>query len=115
MPYYRIAAQIPPAPLWRWETTWMTSLEQVITFLVVYRCPASVCLRIFAAASPEALEGHLARANQGDLSGSWTDEQFLRDQSLEAVERAWRAAAGELAEGEPSQLVSPAGSAHVRV
>lgn len=109
MQYYLVAAQIPPARTWRWETTWMATLEETTSFLVIYRCPAPVHLWEFSAASTEEMETVLARAHRGDLFGSWTAEQFLREQPLEAVERAWLAAAGEQPEDVLSRPAATAG------
>jgi hypothetical protein len=107
--YYRVAAQVLPAGVWRWETTTLTTPEEVISFLVVYRCPAPVRLRVFSAPSIEALETGLTRATQGDMAGSLTAEQFLREQPIEMVQRAWLAAAGELPDAQLQRpLVSTA-------
>jgi hypothetical protein len=96
MYYFRVAVLREPAHQWQWETTWMTSVEAVIFFLVFYRCPPAVQLRVFAAPTPESLEAQLVRANHGELSDSWTAEQFLGAQRQELVEQAWHAAAAEV-------------------
>lgn len=96
MRYYRVAERSTPARLWCWKTTWMTRVEEVISYLVTYRCPQPVQLRVFTAPTLVGLEDQLIRANHGELSGSWTAEQFLERQSQEVVERARLAAAGEV-------------------
>jgi hypothetical protein len=77
MIYYRIAVQTKHAPTWRWMTTKLTSLYAVLNYLQTYRCPAYAQLRIFFAASVEALEEMLAAENQGDASFSVTPEYLL--------------------------------------
>lgn len=96
MCYFRVAVFCRPAHQWQWETTWMTSVEAVIFFLIFYRCPPAVQLRVFTAPTLEALEAQLVRANHGEGSDSWTARQFLGMQRQELVEQAWYAAAGEV-------------------
>lgn len=77
MIYYRIAVQTKHAPTWRWMTTKLTSLHAVLNYLQTYRCPSHARLRVFFAASVEALEDMLAAENRGDALFSVTPEQLL--------------------------------------
>lgn len=86
MTYYRIAVHSKQSPTWRWMTTKLTSLQAVLTYLQIYRCPAHAHLRIFFAASVEALEEMLAVENLGDASFSVTPEQLLSGRQMQSLE-----------------------------
>lgn len=88
MIYYRIAVHTKHTPTWRWMTTKLTSLQAVLNYLQIYRCPASAQLRIFIASSVEALEGMLAAENRGDASFSVTPEHLLSSGQSQALEEA---------------------------
>lgn len=84
----------------------MTSVEAINFFLVFYRCPPAVQLRVLTAPTPEALEARLVLVNQGELSDSWTVEQFLGAQRQELVEQAWYATAGEVLDAVPHRSLA---------
>ena len=88
MTYYRIAVQTKQSTTWRWMTTKLTSLQAVLTYLQIYRCPAHVHLRIFFATSVEALEEMLAIENRGDASFSVTPEQLLSEPQRQELTEA---------------------------
>ena len=92
MTYYRIAVQTKQSPTWRWMTTKLTSLQAVLSYLQIYRCPAHAQLRIFFATSVEALEEMLAVENRGDASFSLTPEQLLSGRQEEGLVEAQAAA-----------------------
>jgi hypothetical protein len=86
--YYRIAVHTKHTPTWRWMTTKLTSLQAVLNYLQIYRCPASAQLRIFFASSIEALEEMLAAENQGDTSFSVPPEHLLSGGQLQTLAEA---------------------------
>lgn len=85
MTYYRIAVYTKQSPTWRWMTTKLTSLQAVLTYLQIYRCPAHAQLRVFFAASVEVLEEMLAVENRGDATFSVTPEQLLSGPQIQAL------------------------------
>lgn len=111
MTYYRIAVQTKQSPTWRWMTTKLTSLQAVLTYLQIYRCPAHAHLRIFFATSVEALEGMLAVENQGDASFSVTPEQLLSEPQRQALTEE-QAAAEALASARQQILTTTVNAAY---
>jgi hypothetical protein len=111
MTYYRIAVQTKQSTTWRWMTTKLTSLQAVLTYLQIYRCPAHAHLRIFFATSVEALEGMLAVENQGGASFSVTPEQLLSEPQRQTLAEA-KTAAETLASARQRTLTTTVNAAY---
>src|SRR2546430_8168515 len=88
--YYRVAIQVDPLPIWKWQSTALSSLNILLHWLQYYRVLPHDRLRIFSSPSQEDLDEQLVRENQGLLSTSAMATQFLQERML-----AQREAVGE--------------------
>jgi hypothetical protein len=68
--YYRIAIQLEAQPPWKWQSTVLSSLGNLLQWLQVYRAFPQERLRFFSCASLQDLNEQLARENQGLVSAS---------------------------------------------
>ena len=80
--YYRVAIQVDAQPLWKWQSTALSSLNILLQWLQVYRAFPQERLRIFSSPSREALNEQLVRENQGLLSTSVPATQFLQARGI---------------------------------
>ena len=80
--YYRVAIQGEAPPPWKWQSTALSSLNSLLQWLQVYRAFPPERLRVFSSSSREALNGQLARENQGLLSTSVPATQFLHARGI---------------------------------
>jgi len=69
---YRVAWIPKGSDVWQWKSTQLSSLQAVLGFLQLYRAIARERLQVFAAASPQDLEGQLALQNLGREHASLT-------------------------------------------
>ena len=80
--YYRVAIQMDAQPLWKWQSTALSSLNIVLQWLQVYRAFPHERLCIFSSFSREALNEQLVRENQGLASHSVMAAQFLQARGI---------------------------------
>jgi hypothetical protein len=78
---YRVATQVNAAPTWWWKSTVLSSLQNVIQLLWIYRTRQDQ-MRVFSSTSREGLAEQLEQENQGMSSPSVTAAQFLRERML---------------------------------
>ncbi len=76
MIYYRVALRGGQSTTWRWKSSPLTSLEDVLGVLKLYRCMPRENIRVFLSTAPEQMEAMLVRANQGSLSTAVTTDQL---------------------------------------
>jgi hypothetical protein len=76
MIYYRIATQESQSAMWRWKSSPLTSLHQVLGLLHRYRCIPREQIRVFLTTSPKLMEEMLNQMNQGLLSTAITVDQL---------------------------------------
>ena len=76
MIYYRVALRGSQSATWRWKSSPLTSLDEVLGVLKLYRCMPREHIRVFLSTSPEQMEAMLVRANQGSLSTAVTTDQL---------------------------------------
>ena len=81
--YYRVAIRIDSAPIWRWESTVLSSISTVIGFLRLYRALPPQHLLVCSSASLEGLQEQLEQENQGLLSQAVTAEHFLQERGMQ--------------------------------
>jgi hypothetical protein len=76
MIYYRMALRGSQSAIWRWKSNPLTSLDDVLRWLHLYRCMPREHIRVFLSTSSEQLETMLRRENQGLLSTAITVDQL---------------------------------------
>jgi hypothetical protein len=76
MIFYRIALQGSQSDTWRWKSSPLTSLDNVLGVLNLYRCVPRERICVFLSTSPEQMETMLRRENQGLLSTAVTVDQL---------------------------------------
>lgn len=76
MIYYRIALQGSQSDTWRWKSSPLTSLDNVLGVLNLYRCVPRERICVFLSTSPKQMEAMLRRENQGLLSTAVTVDQL---------------------------------------
>ena len=86
MIYYRVAIRTNETTDWRWKSTVVTSLEAILGLIKLYSCVPKDRIRVFFSSSVEAMNGMLARENEGLVSNSVTAEQFLSGKRVSPVE-----------------------------
>jgi hypothetical protein len=80
--YYRVAIQVKAQPLWKWQSTALSSLGSLLQWLQFYRAFPPERLRIFSSPTNEALNEQLTRENQGLSSTSVPARQFLQERRI---------------------------------
>jgi len=65
MIYYRVALQGSRSATWRWKSSPLTSLHDVLGLLDLYHCVPNEHIRVFLSSSIEQMDEMLSRANQG--------------------------------------------------
>ena len=76
MIYFRVALRGSQSAAWRWKSSPLTSLDDVLGWLRLYRCVPKEHIRVFLSSSPEQMETMLRRENQGLLSTAITVDQL---------------------------------------
>jgi hypothetical protein len=76
MIYYRVALQGSQSATWRWKSSPLTSLYDVLGLLKLYHCVPNEHIRVFLSSSIEKMEEMLSRANDGLLSTAVTVDQL---------------------------------------
>jgi hypothetical protein len=92
--YYRVAIQVDASPTWKWKSTVMISLNNLLHWLPFYRAIPHDLLRIFSSSSREDLNEQLMRENKGLESNSVTAAQFLQERMICSPEVGGGASAG---------------------
>jgi hypothetical protein len=105
MIYYRVAFQRKQEPLWKWQSTALTSLHALFGFLSTYGRNQEERLRVFFSSSPDLLEEMLVRENQGLPSTSCPATHVLRECRRIPVEEMHRLE-GALARPETPRVLS---------
>jgi hypothetical protein len=86
MIYYRVALWGSQSPTWRWKSSPLTSLDDVLGLLKLYRCVPREHIRLFLSTSPDQMDAMLSRANQGLLSTAITIDQLYDKHSVGWIE-----------------------------
>jgi hypothetical protein len=76
MIYYRVALRGNQSSTWRWKSSPLTSLHQVLGLLNLYRCMPREQIRVFVTNAPEMMDVMLSSANKGLLSTAITVDQL---------------------------------------
>lgn len=79
MIYYRVAFQRNQEPIWKWQSTALTSLQALFGFLRMYGIIPHDCIRVFFSSSTDLLDEMLVRENQGLATNSCTAEQLMSE------------------------------------
>ncbi len=79
MIYYRVAFQRNQEPIWKWQSTALTSLHALFGFLRIYGIIPHDRIRVFFSSSTDLLDEMLARENRGLASNSCTAEQLMNE------------------------------------
>lgn len=82
MIYYRLALKERQTSQWIWKSTVLTSLEAVLHLLRIYSPIPAERIRVFSSICKEEMTEMLNRENDGQISGSLTAGQFLRERCL---------------------------------
>src|SRR5215471_5118982 len=80
--FYRVAIRIDSTPIWRWESTVLSSLSTVIGFLRLSRALPPQNLLVCSSASLEGLQEQLEQEHQGLLSQAVAAEHFLQERGI---------------------------------
>ncbi len=116
MIYYRVALRGSQSAAWRWKSSPLTSFDDVLGVLKVYRCMPREHIRVFLSTSPEQMDTMLKRENQGLLSTAITVDQLWDRYRVSWIEV--RRLEMELSEGgdhdQPYMWSLSSSSAHVR-
>jgi hypothetical protein len=86
MIYYRVALQGSQSAMWRWKSSPLTSLHDVLGLLNLYHCVPNEHIRVFLFSSTEQMEEMLSRANEGLLSTAVTVDQLRDKQCMSWIE-----------------------------
>jgi hypothetical protein len=86
MIYYRVALQGSQSATWRWKSSPLTSLYDVLSLLKLYHCVPNEHIRIFLSSSTEHMDEMLSRANQGLPSTAVRVDQLWDKHSTSWVE-----------------------------
>jgi hypothetical protein len=86
MIYYRVALQGSQSATWRWKSSLLTSLHDVLGLLNLYHCVPNEHIRVFLSSSTEQMEEMLSRANEGLLSTAVTVDQLWDKQCMSWIE-----------------------------
>ena len=76
MIYYRVALQGSQSATWRWKSSLLTSLHDVLGLLKLYHCVPNEHIRVFLSSSTKQMDKMLSRANQGLLSTAVSVDQL---------------------------------------
>jgi hypothetical protein len=98
--YYRVAIQADTSSTWRWTSTVLISLPNLLQWLQHYRVIPHRHLRLFSATSRDDLNEQLLRENQGLASGSVPVTQFLQERPIASQGAVREVSAGETREHE---------------
>ena len=80
--YYRVAIRANTSPAWRWTSTALSSLNNLLQWLQFYRAVPHHHLRIFSSSSRDGLNEQLMLENQGRESSSVPVTQFLQERLI---------------------------------
>ena len=86
MIYYRVALRGSQSAIWRWKSSPLTSLQDVLGWLHLYQCVPNEHIRVFRSSSPEKMEEMLSRANEGLLSTAVTVDQLWDKHCMSWIE-----------------------------
>ena len=111
MIYYRVALQRNQEPIWKWQSTALTSLQALFGILRTYGIIPLDCIRVFFSSSTDVLDEMLVRENQGLASNSCTAEQLMSEHRRIPVQEMHRLE-GELGRRETPRDLSQAVRGH---
>jgi hypothetical protein len=86
MIYYRVALRGSQSATWRWKSSPLTSLHDVLGWLHLYHCVPNEHIRVFLSSSIEKMEKMLSRANEGLLSTAVTVDQLWDKHCMSWIE-----------------------------
>ena len=86
MIYYRVALRESKSPTWRWKSSPLTSLHDVLGLLKLYRCVSDEHIRPFRSTSPDQMEAMPGRANQGLLSTAISIDQLYDKHAIGRIQ-----------------------------